>query len=67
MNNIGAILIDKLPTTDLRILEVMAIQQVYDEHPGITRKEAAKLLGMSERSLYRKVLDNGLPVGTSKY
>jgi transcriptional regulator with PAS, ATPase and Fis domain len=67
MNNVGAILIDKLPTTDLRIIEVMAIIQVYDENPGITRKEAAKLLGISERTMYRKILDNGLPVGISKY
>jgi transcriptional regulator with PAS, ATPase and Fis domain len=67
MNNVGAILINKLPTTNLRILKVMAIQQVYDEHPGIKRKDTAKLLGISERTLYRKILDNGLPVETSKY
>lgn len=65
MKNVGAIMIDKLPTTDIRILEVMAIQQVFGDNPGITRKQAAKLLGLSERTLYRKILDRGLSVGIS--
>lgn len=47
-----------LPTVNIKELEVLAIQQVYKENKGITRKRAAELLGMSERNLYRKIVDN---------
>lgn len=43
----------KLPTVNLKELTEMAIKQVYRTHPGIYNKEVAKLLGVSERNLYR--------------
>lgn len=48
----------KLPTVNIKELELLAIKQVYQTYPGITQKEACKLLGMSERSLYRKLKTN---------
>lgn len=63
---VGIITTDKLPTVDLRILELMALQQVYDDNPRITNQAAAKMLGMTERNLYRKLKKYRIE-GTIKY
>lgn len=47
----------KLPTVNIKELELLAIKQVYQTNPGITQIQACKLLGMSERNLYRKLKD----------
>ncbi len=45
-----------LLTTDIHKLEEEVIREVYKNNPGIQNREAAKLLNMSERTLYRKLL-----------
>lgn len=49
-----------LNTLDLPYIEATAIKLVYELNPGIKHHEAAELLGISERTLYRKIDENQL-------
>jgi DNA-binding NtrC family response regulator len=51
---VGTITIDDQPTLDLATLERHAIEKALRRTHG-NRREAAKLLGISERTLYRKI------------
>lgn len=58
--NVGTVRVnDDLPTLDIATLERMAITTAL-RRTGGNRRDAAKLLGMSERTLYRKIDDLGL-------
>lgn len=51
---VGTITVDDQPTLDLATLERTAIEKALRRTQG-NRREAAKLLGISERTLYRKI------------
>jgi DNA-binding NtrC family response regulator len=53
-NNVGVIRVQDEPVLDLATLERTAIEQALRKTQG-NRREAAKLLGISERTLYRKI------------
>lgn len=59
-NNVGVIRVPEEPTLDLATLERTAIEQALRRTQG-NRREAAKLLGISERTLYRKIDEYALP------
>ena len=48
----------KLPTVNIKELEILAIKQVYRDKPSIQYNHAAELLGISESKLYRIVREN---------
>ena len=58
-NNVGVIRVNDEPTLDLATLERTTIDQALRRTQG-NRREAAKLLGISERTLYRKIDEYGI-------
>lgn len=58
-NNVGVIRVHDEPTLDLAMLERNTIDQALRRTQG-NRREAAKLLGISERTLYRKIDEYGI-------
>lgn len=58
-NNVGVIRVNDEPTLDLATLERTTIDMALRRTQG-NRREAAKLLGISERTLYRKIDEYGI-------
>ena len=58
-NNVGVIRVNDEPTLDLATLERNTIDLALRRTQG-NRREAAKLLGISERTLYRKIDEYGI-------
>ena len=58
-NNVGVIRVHDEPTLDLATLERSTIDLALRRTQG-NRREAAKLLGISERTLYRKIDEYGI-------
>lgn len=60
-NNVGVIRVNDEPTLDLATLERNTIDLALRRTQG-NRREAAKLLGISERTLYRKIDEYGIDI-----
>lgn len=58
-NNVGVIHVSSEPSLDLAAIELRTIEQALRRTQG-NRREAAKLLGISERTLYRKIDEHSL-------